>query len=60
MTHSLTLGTAKLSTCDDLIVVNWMGHGSCLVGEMTFGNSRAGANAALRFIRERGLRVIGQ
>jgi hypothetical protein len=55
---SLTLGTAKITTRDGLIVVNWMNSGSFLVGEQLFGNHRTGATAAFRFCRERGLRVI--
>lgn len=58
MTKQLTLGTASILSQGDLIVVRWMGLGSFLVGEQLFGNGRAGANAALRFIRERGLRVV--
>ena len=55
---SLTLGTAKIANRDGMIVVNWMNAGSFIVGEQLFENHRAGANAALRFCRERGLRVI--
>jgi hypothetical protein len=55
---SLTLGTAKITTRDGLIVVKWMNTGSFLVGEQLFGNHRLGANAAMKFCRERGLRVL--
>jgi hypothetical protein len=52
---SLQLGTAKIAqTANGLIVLTYMNHGSFLVGEQTFGN----INPALRFCRERGLRVI--
>ncbi len=55
---NLTLGTAKITTRDDLIVVNFMGHGNFTVGEQLFGNHRLGANAAMKFCRDRGLRVL--
>lgn len=56
---NLTLGTAKITeTKDGMIILNWMNQGSFLVGEQTFGNTRVGVTAALRFCRERGLRVI--
>lgn len=50
----LTLGTAKIAEAAGLVTVNWMDSGSFLVGEQHFGNW----NAALRFIRLRGLRVV--
>jgi len=54
----LTLGTAKITNRDGLVIVNWMGMGSFTVGEQVFGNSNKGWNAAFRFCRERGLPVI--
>ena len=52
---NLTLGTAKITkTASGTFVLNWMGHGSWIVGEQFFGN----INPALRFCRERGLNVI--
>lgn len=55
MTSQLTLGTAKLSqAASGAVTVNFMTHGSFLVGEQFFGN----INPALRFCRERNLRVI--
>jgi hypothetical protein len=60
MTKQLTLGTAQITQNDEqgTITVRFMGFGNFTVGEQMFGNSRAGAIAALRFIRERGLKVI--
>jgi hypothetical protein len=60
MTKHLTNGTAQISQNDEqgTITVRFMGFGNFSVGEQMFGNSRQGANAALRFIRERGFRVI--
>lgn len=58
MTKQLTLGTAQIITRDGLIVVRFMNLGSFLVGEQLFGDCREGARAALRFVRERGFRVI--
>jgi hypothetical protein len=60
MTKQLTLGTAQITQNDaeGTITVRFMNMGSFLVGEQMFGNSRQGATAALRFIRERGFRVI--
>ncbi len=55
---NLTLGTAKIIASGDFITVTYMNSGSFIVGEQTFGNQRIGATAALRFCRERGLRVI--
>ena len=57
--QALTLGTAQITEANGLVTLLYMGHGSFLVGEQTYGNSRQGWNAALRFCRERGLRVIG-
>jgi len=54
MTKTLTLGTAKITRRDGLFILNWMNQSSFLVGEQMFGN----INPALRFCRERGLRVI--
>jgi hypothetical protein len=54
----LTLNTATITSHGDTILVRFMNAGSFLVGEQTFGNSREGANAALRFVRERGFRVV--
>jgi len=51
---TLTLGTAKITRRDGLFILNWMNQGSFLIGEQMFGN----INPALRFCRERGLRVI--
>jgi len=50
----LTLGTAKLLQRDGYFVLNWMNHGSFLVGEMIFAN----VGQALRFCFDRDLRVI--
>jgi hypothetical protein len=56
---TLTLGTAKIARSKSgQITLTWMNHGSFLVGEQTFGDHSNGWNAALRFCRERGLRVI--
>jgi hypothetical protein len=54
MTKQLTLGTAAVTKTQTGFEVRWMNIGSFLVGEQTFGN----LNHALRFVRERGLRVI--
>jgi hypothetical protein len=55
MTKQLTLGTASVTTtADRFFMVRWMNEGSFLVGEQIFSQ----ASAALRFVRERGLRVI--
>lgn len=54
----LTLGAAKIIGSEGRITVTFMNTGSFIVGEQIFGDSREGANAALRFVRERGLRVI--
>lgn len=51
---NLKLGTAKISNRNGLWVVNYMNHGSFLVGEQMYGNIKA----ALRFCRERDLRVL--
>lgn len=53
----MTNGTAQITQTDDMITLNYMTQGSFLVGTQVFGNSRQGWNAALRFCRERGLRV---
>jgi len=60
MTKQLTLGTATLTQNDEAgtITVRFMNLGSFIVGQQIFGNSRQGANAALRFCRERALQVI--
>lgn len=58
MSTKLTLGTAQITEANGLVTVRYMNTGSFLVGEQAFGNSHAGWNAALRFIRERGLRVV--
>jgi hypothetical protein len=60
MDKHLTNGTAQISQNDEqgTITVRFMGFGNFSVGEQMFGNSRQGATAALRFIRERGFRVI--
>ena len=55
---TLTLGTAKITSRNGLVILNYMNTGSFLVGEQTFGDSREGWNAALRFCRENGLRVL--
>lgn len=55
---TLTLGTAHISPRDNLLVLRFMNTGSFLVGEQLFSNSRLGWNAALRFCRERNLRVL--
>lgn len=54
----LTLGTAQITSRPGLVTVRYMNIGSFLVGEQTFGDSRLGWNAALRFCRENGLRVL--
>lgn len=52
---ALTLGTAKITrTKSGMFTLNWMNHGSFLVGEQTFSN----INLALTFCRKRDLRVI--
>ncbi len=58
MTKQLTLGTAKIEEANGIVTVSWMDIGSFLIGEQHFGNSREGYTAALRFIRQRGLRVL--
>lgn len=61
MAKQLTLGTATITERADMpgmVVLNWLGHSSFIVGEQYFGNTRVGVTAALRFCRERGLRVI--
>lgn len=60
MTKQLTLGTAALTQNDEqgTITVRYMTMGSFIVGQQVFGNSRQGAIAALRFCRERALKVI--
>ena len=57
---NLTLGTAQLTQNDEqgTITVRYMNMGSFVVGEQMFGNSRQGANAALRFCRMNALRVV--
>lgn len=50
----LKLGTAKITNSNGLWVVNYMNHGSFLVGQQMFGNR----NAAIEFCRERDLRVL--
>lgn len=52
---SLALGTAKIEETNGLVTVSYMNLGSFLVGRQDFGNW----NAALRFCRLSGLRVIG-
>lgn len=54
----LTLGTAQIIASSGTVTVRYMNTGSFLVGEQMFGDSRAGWNAALRFCRENGLRVL--
>ncbi len=60
MTKQLTLGTAQITQNEALgtITVRYMNMGSFLVGLQVFGNSRQGANAALKFCRLNALRVI--
>ncbi len=53
-TTRLTLGTAHLIRTGTTFELRYMNVGSFLIGEQTFGN----VNSALRFCRERGLRVI--
>jgi hypothetical protein len=56
---ALTLGTAKITrTAAGQITLTYMNHGSFLLGEQLFGDHGKGWNAALRFCRERGLRVV--
>lgn len=52
------LGTAKITTANGQITVEYLGHGSFLLGRQTFGDCNKGFNAALRFCRERGLSVV--
>lgn len=54
----LTLGTAKITKANGTTTVEFMGHGSFLVGRQIFGDCNKGFNAALRFCRIRGLAVI--
>lgn len=54
MNQTLTLGTAKVLTTADGFLVQFMNTGSFLIGEQIYGH----AGAALRFCRERNLRVI--
>lgn len=54
----MTLGTAKIEAAAGTITLRFMAVGSFLVGEQTFGDTRQGWNAALRFCRERGLQVV--
>ena len=54
----LTLGTAKITHRDGLVIVQYMNQGSFLKGEQMFGDCNKGWNAAFRFCRERALRVI--
>ena len=60
MTKQLTLGTAQITQNDEAgtITVRFMNMGSFVVGEQMFGNSRQGANAALKFCRVNALRVL--
>ena len=60
MTKQLTLGTATLTQNEaaGTITVRYMDMGSFIVGQRVFGNSRQGANAALKFCRMKALRVI--
>lgn len=52
---TLTLGTAKITKLQDgSFRLSYMNHSSFLVGEQVYGN----INPALRFCRERSLRVI--
>lgn len=51
---TLTLGTAKITRRGNFFILSWMNQGSFIVGEQMFGN----INPALRFCRERGLKVI--
>lgn len=57
-TDMLTLGTAKIEARKGLVILRYMNSGSFLVGEQTFGDCREGWNAALRFCRVNGLRVL--
>lgn len=50
----MTLNTATLAQTDGIWIVRFTGNGSFTVGEQMFGH----INAALRFIRLRGLRVV--
>jgi hypothetical protein len=51
----MTLGTANITkSAIGIFVVDFVRHGSFCQGEQFFGN----INQALRFCRERGLRVI--
>lgn len=52
------LGTAKITQANGTTTVEFMGHGSFLVGRQIFGDCNKGFNAALRFCRERSLSVI--
>lgn len=54
----LTLGTAQITSRNGVVTIRYMNVGSFLVGERTYGDCREGWNAALRFCRENGLRVL--
>lgn len=51
---SLTLGTAQIYRTKSGFALRYMNHASFLVGEQRFSD----ANSALRFCRQRDLRVI--
>ena len=54
----LTLGTAKITHRDGLVIVEYLNQGSFRKGEQMFGASNKGWNAAFRFCRERAFRVV--
>lgn len=56
--NKLTLGTAKITEANGTVTVRYTNIGSFLVGERAYGNNRDGWNAALRFCRVNGLRVL--
>jgi hypothetical protein len=54
----MTLGTAKIEATNGLITLSYMPIGNFTIGQQLFGDHREGWNAALRFCRENGLRVL--
>jgi hypothetical protein len=57
MSKNLTLGTAEITEITETngaVFVRFMRQGSFLLGEQTFQNRQA----ALRFCRDRGLRIV--
>jgi hypothetical protein len=54
----MPFNTAKITEANGLVTVRFTRGGSFTVGTQTFGNSNKGWNAAFRFCRLNGLRVI--